>query len=313
MKENNTYPLISIALCTYNGEEYLKQQMDSLLSQSYPNLEIIISDDASTDQTVSILQSYSQANLFIFVNKKNLGFNQNFESCLKKCTGQYICISDQDDEWHTEKIQQLYEKIKNHPMVFSDSAFIDEKGKLLQTTMSQSLNRTFSPINSPLELVYCNIVSGHSMLFARKLLDKALPIPDSVFYDWWLAFVATTTGEVQYLDAELVNHREHSGSAMLIHSQKNILDSKKHRRSKRHKELLARIQLFSEVSTISKKDKLVLKKLHNLLQERLEKRFSWRLFLFFTKYGKELFIKYRDRPLLNRLNFYIKEAKKINC
>lgn len=312
MKKNKSYPLISIALCTYNGESYLTQQIDSLVAQTYPNLEIIISDDASTDHTVSILKSYNETHISIFINKQNMGYNKNFEACLRRCTGKYLCIADQDDIWDKDKIQKLYEKVRHFAMIFSNSALIDEEGKALNMTMSQTLNRTFSSIQSPLELVYANVVSGHAMLFDRQLLDKALPVPDGIFYDWWLAYVATTMGGIQYLDETLVNHREHEGSAMLQHAKENPFKHKKHQKLTKHRELLARIKLFNEVDNLSREDRLLLTNLQALLQTKQTKLFSWRLLLFFIKHGELLFIKYRKRPLLNRLNYYFKEAKRIN-
>lgn len=303
------YPLISIALCTYNGEPYLKKQIQSLLSQSYPNLEFIISDDASSDQTLSILNSYSYPNFQVHQNTNNLGYNKNFESCLRRCTGDYICISDQDDEWEKDKILNLYERIQNNPMIFSDSVLINENGEPLNQTMSSFLRKPFQPITSPLQLVYANIVSGHSMLFQRKLLDLALPIPEGIFYDWWLAFIASTKGTISFLNNPLVKHREHDQSAMLQHSQ---FQDKAQRKIIKHKELLKRLELFIEVQSLSRQDKIILENLLPLLKERESKQFSWKLFTLLAKHGDNLFIKYHNRSFLNRLNNYIKETKKIS-
>lgn len=301
------YPLISIALCTYNGERYLKQQMDSLLAQSYPNLELIISDDASSDKTIAILTSYTHPNIHIYQNERNLGYNKNFEACLEQCTGQYICISDQDDEWEEDKISKLYNAIQTAPMAFSNSALINEKGEPLNSTMSQFLRKPFQSITSPIELVYANIVSGHSMLFNRKLLLTALPVPNGVFYDWWLAFVAATQGNINYLDETLVNHREHDQSAMCLHTETQT----KHHKLIKHQELLSRLKCFINAESLNQDDKDTLKKLIMLLKERETKPFSWALFLFLVKHGEGLFIKYRNRSMLNRVNNYIKEAKQI--
>lgn len=302
-------PLISIALCTYNGERYLKQQMDSLLAQSYPNLELIISDDASSDQTLSILNSYTHSNLHIYQNEYNVGYNKNFEACLQRCTGEYICISDQDDEWDKDKVVKLYKAIDTSPMAFTDSALINEKSESLNQTMSQFLRKPFQSIRSPLELVYTNIVSGHSMLFDRKLLDIALPVPNDIFYDWWLAFIASTQGNIHYLNETLVNHREHDQSAMLQHAK----TQKRNHKLIKHQELLRRLELFIDVQSLNPPEKETLKQLLKLLREREQKPFSWKLFLFLAKHGEGLFIKYRNRSLLNRMNNYIKETKKINA
>src|ERR1700742_3478188 len=100
-------PLISVALCTYSGEKFLQEQMDSILAQTYKNLEIVIVDDCSTDRTIDIINSYAEKDkrIKLFQNDTNLGFNKNFEKALSLTTGEYISISDQDDTWLPQKLQ----------------------------------------------------------------------------------------------------------------------------------------------------------------------------------------------------------------
>ena len=99
-------PLISIALCTYNGERFVREQLDSLVNQTYKNIEIIAVDDHSSDQTFAILENYKSKfkNIRTFQNNANLGFRKNFEKALRECTGEYIALSDQDDVWRLDKI-----------------------------------------------------------------------------------------------------------------------------------------------------------------------------------------------------------------
>src|ERR1700742_869803 len=105
----STSPLVSIALCTYNGERFLSKQLDSLLSQTYINIEIIIVDDGSHDNTWNILIDYAQKNkrLQISQNARNLGHTCNFERAIKLCNGDYIAIADQDDIWESDKIKTM--------------------------------------------------------------------------------------------------------------------------------------------------------------------------------------------------------------
>ena len=100
-------PLVSVVLCTFNGEKYLRPQLDSILSQSWTNLEVIISDDASTDGTVSIIKEYGRKDprIRVFVNEVNSGYNKNFEKAFSHASSEHIAISDQDDIWESNKIE----------------------------------------------------------------------------------------------------------------------------------------------------------------------------------------------------------------
>ena len=100
----------SVALCTYNGEKYLKEQLDSILSQEIPVDEIVICDDCSTDETTLIIKEYESQfpNVFcVFINAENLGYVRNFEKALSFCTGEIIFLCDQDDLWRKDKTQKI--------------------------------------------------------------------------------------------------------------------------------------------------------------------------------------------------------------
>lgn len=105
-------PLISIALATYNGEKYLEDQLNSIYTQTYKNIEVAVTDDCSTDKTVEILEQYSKSHgLKYFVNTENLGFVKNFEKAISLCEGDFIALSDQDDVWEKDEIGILVNKI----------------------------------------------------------------------------------------------------------------------------------------------------------------------------------------------------------
>src|SRR5690349_6792955 len=101
-----TPPLVSVVLCTYNGEKYIAEQLDSVCSQTYRNLEIIVCDDASADNTLSLLNSYAAKDhrIKLFRNEKNIGYNKNFEKAIGLAGADWIAISDQDDLWELTKI-----------------------------------------------------------------------------------------------------------------------------------------------------------------------------------------------------------------
>lgn len=122
MNDDNSTPLtVSVVMCTYNGEQFLREQMDSILAQDYPLHEIIVQDDRSTDDTWDILQTYAKAHpgLFkLFRNDEQLGFNRNFHTALLRATGQYVAISDQDDIWFPQKISKQVAAIGNADLCF---------------------------------------------------------------------------------------------------------------------------------------------------------------------------------------------------
>ena len=117
----NVIEKISVVMCTYNGEKYIRQQLDSILKQTYPIYEIIINDDISTDGTVDIIKEYMirYDNIHLFVNSKRLGVHPNFMAALVKASGDYIAISDQDDIWELTKIEKQMACIKGYALCFS--------------------------------------------------------------------------------------------------------------------------------------------------------------------------------------------------
>src|SRR5437868_14993155 len=100
-------PLVSIALCTYNGQDFLRKQLNSLLDQSYKNLQIVVCDDASTDATIDLINTYKDDRLVRHFNRTNIGYVKNFEQAISLCTGEFIALCDQDDMWRPDKIELL--------------------------------------------------------------------------------------------------------------------------------------------------------------------------------------------------------------
>lgn len=205
-------PTISVALCTYNGEHYLREQMDSLLAQDYPRLEIIAIDDASTDATPDILEEYAARDprLQVHHNPSNLGFRRNFERALGLCNGDLIAPCDQDDIWVPAKLSKLQEVLGSAMMSYCDSELIDEHGRALDQRISDKFN--VASIDDPVAFVFSNCVSGHAMLFRHELLAGALPLPANLFHDWWLAYVAASLGRIEYCPESLVGYRQHATS-----------------------------------------------------------------------------------------------------
>lgn len=201
--------LVSVAICTYNGEKYLSQQLDSIFKQDYPNFEVIAVDDCSTDQSSTILDNYAREypNIKVYHNDINLGYVKNFEKAIMLCNGEYIALSDHDDVWHPEKISKQVGSIPGNLMVYHDSQYIDEHDNELNIKMSEIL--TLRDWDSPIPFFLKNCVSGHTILFQRSLIEHALPLDKNFFHDWWLAFVAANLGSIKYLPLSLVRYRQH--------------------------------------------------------------------------------------------------------
>jgi len=201
--------LVSIALCTYNGEAYLREQLDSIVNQSYSPIELIAVDDCSTDNSLKILQEYAVKYpiIKIFVNSENLGYIKNFEKALQLCSGDYIALSDQDDIWDLKKVEKQVNTIGNHLLLYHDSEFVDQNGQSLNRKMSDIMNLYRG--DQPEAFLFFNSISGHSVLMKKELRDDLLPFPDAYFHDWWMGYVATNLGSIDFLNESLVKYRQH--------------------------------------------------------------------------------------------------------
>jgi glycosyltransferase involved in cell wall biosynthesis len=207
-----TPPFISIALCTFNGERFLRPQLDSLLAQDHPTLEVVAVDDGSRDGTMAILEEYAarDSRLRVFRNPENLGFRRNFERAMGLCKGELVAPSDQDDVWRSDKLSLMSATLGDAAAIYCDSELVDTAGRPLGKRLSQML--PLGPVHDPAAFLFDNCVSGHALLFRRALLERALPVPEGVFHDWWLAFVAAGAGGVAYHPEPLVRYRQHADS-----------------------------------------------------------------------------------------------------
>jgi len=211
MEKNNEIK-ISIAMCTYNGERFIKEQLDSILNQSYKNLEIIITDDKSTDKTIDIIKKYQLADdrIKLYQNEKNLGFVKNFEKAISLCSGNYIALSDQDDIWKNNKIEVFLEKIKNNLLIYSDAELIDEfSNKSNKQLIRPHINLVSGKCNKA--FLFYNCASGNTMMFKKELVKYILPIPKEFsFHDIWIAFIASTLGTITYTEESMTYYRRYN-------------------------------------------------------------------------------------------------------
>ena len=206
-------PLVSIALCTYNGERFLAQQLETLVNQTYANLEIIAVDDRSTDNTLNILDEYAARypKLTVYQNEYNKGFLRNFETAALYCKGEFIAFSDQDDLWELNKIELMVNAIGDNQLLYHDSELINDSGESLGKKMSDVFN--FYRGDRPEVFLFDNCVSGHAMMIRKDLLKHAFPLKETYFHDWWLAYVAANIGTIDFIPQPLVKYRQHEKSS----------------------------------------------------------------------------------------------------
>ena len=212
-------PLISIAMAVFNGEKYLRQQIDSILKQTISDFELIICDDCSTDGTWNLLKRFSESDdrIRIIQNNHNLGFKKNFEHAVSLCSGEYIALSDQDDIWTQDHLESLFNSIGDKFLACGNSELVNENGKPLGITLKEQESLDFIPVNDfdklKSILLYRNPYQGATMLMKRELIQYVLPFPDKVnFHDTWIASVACATGGLNYVDKVLLKYRRVASS-----------------------------------------------------------------------------------------------------
>ena len=205
--------MISIAMTTYNGEKYLREQLDSILNQTYKDFELIICDDCSTDSTVQIIKSYIDPRIKLFINEKNLGFKKNFEKAIKLCTGEYIALSDQDDIWENNKLELCINNIGEHDLICTNSEIINSENISQNYTMKDVLKIKKIPNDQYKifsHLILTNFVQGSTILAKRDFILSTLPIPSNFqFHDHWFGIIASINNGVKYLDISTLKYRKH--------------------------------------------------------------------------------------------------------
>lgn len=202
---------ISVCMATYNGEKFIKKQLESILGQLEKNDEVIISDDMSTDNTLKIIEGLNDSRIKIFLHENNHGFTQNFENALKNANGKYIFLSDQDDEWISDKVNITLNELKKYDFVVSDCITVDENGKILDNSRFEK----FKIKKGFFRIMYKMRYLGCCMAFKKEILEKAMPFPkrvDLVEHDTWLASVAELYYKVKLIDRPLIYYKRHGNN-----------------------------------------------------------------------------------------------------
>lgn len=294
-------PLVSIALCTYNGERFLNKQLDSLLSQDYENFEIIAVDDCSDDGTWPVLQKYAESDdrIKLYRNEQNLGCTRNFEKAINLCNGDYIALADQDDIWEANKIRLLKRSLRDCIMVYHNSDFIDEHDQRIgQITMAT--NRHMYDGESCLPLIVSNCISGHATLFRRELIKYILPFKDNTYHDWWIAYAAFNVGKVKFVDKVLVHYRQHKGTVT------DYLCLRQNADQNNVKKLFLNVDWLKYCSGFKyNKESGLVNKAYNLFSDLAKGKNKVRSLIFMVKYFDLLFciITKKRRGFLSKVNY----------
>ncbi|MBS1509644.1 MAG: glycosyltransferase family 2 protein [Bacteroidetes bacterium] len=217
----NAASLVSVAMATYNGERFIARQLESIINQTHTNIEIVITDDASADNTVAIIKNYQQQYPFIklFVNPVNSGVTKTFEHSFRQCTGAFIAISDQDDIWELNKIEILLQQLGNEDAIYSNSALIDHNGASLHKEFKSLMNLQSYYDGAPFLMGNC--VPGHTILMRADFLKNILPLPAEVMFDRWISFCAAANNGIKYVDMPLVQYRQHDNNTVGVGKSKN--------------------------------------------------------------------------------------------
>lgn len=218
----------SVALCTYNGEKFIEEQLASIVNQTVPVQEIVIFDDASTDRTVEIIESFIARNIEpiafnLFVNSKPLGISRNFEACISATSHEWIFLSDQDDVWRPNKIEILRKAIEEFPnsLLFCTNAnlvteSLEPLGYSLFEALSLSSKESFQLRTNEAfsALLRRNLATGATMLLHKSLFMRAVPFPESWVHDEWLAIISAYFNEFMQLSDKTISYRQHSSNSI---------------------------------------------------------------------------------------------------
>ena len=204
-------------MATYNGERFLKEQIDSILNQSIWFDELIIRDDCSTDNTWALLLQYAAKDNRIKLkkNERNIGLVNNFELAIRDCSGDLIALSDQDDIWLNNHLEILVSNIGNKALCLADAEIIDENGIRSHKTLSYCECRDYTPIDDIQKayttFFYRGWFQGASMLLRKSFIQEALPIPDiNIYHDFWFGCLACFRGGISYSPEVITLYRRHS-------------------------------------------------------------------------------------------------------
>lgn len=204
--------MISVCIATYNGEKYIKEQLESILKQIGPDDEVVISDDNSNDGTVEIISQLNDDRILLVKNNCPRSYTRNFENALRHSSGDIIFLSDQDDVWIDDKLSIMAASLNEYDFVVSDAVVVNE---ILET-----INISHFEQNKVKKGFWINFMRtryiGACMAFRRTVLDVAIPFPSNhklCAHDYWLTLIAESMFKVNLEPSRLIMYRRHDENA----------------------------------------------------------------------------------------------------
>jgi len=220
---------ISVTMCTYNGGQYLEEQLESIAMQSRMPAELVVCDDQSTDDTLSIVKRFEANAPFavnVVRNNQRLGSTRNFDQAIGLARGELIALCDQDDRWVSTKLERLSDVLSENPFlggVFSDANLIDGDGR--QSGTGLFAKHSFTPtkqrsfLSCPTAtLLKHDVVTGATLIFRTTMRRFCSPIPASWVHDGWLAWMIALHSRLSLISEPLIDYRIHAGQQLGVSS-----------------------------------------------------------------------------------------------
>lgn len=211
-------------MCTFNGAKFVSEQLESVARQNHAVDELIVCDDASTDETIRIVQTFAATAPFpvrLEINDRQLSPTQNFSKAISHCRGDLIFLCDQDDRWRPEKVQILAQSFQNDAigLAFSNAKLVREDGTVGGQKFWESIwfnaaeRQKIEQGDAVPVLLHHAIVAGATMAFRAKYRPLILPIPDLPrSHDIWIALLIACAGRIAAVDEDLIDYRQHSSN-----------------------------------------------------------------------------------------------------
>lgn len=210
--------MISVCLASYNGEKYIKEQIESILQQLSVNDELIVSDDGSTDHTLSIIAEIGDPRIKIYFHKSEVNdlgcysrshylVTRNFECALSVALGDYIFLADQDDVWESDKVSVTLAALQKYELVMSNYSIIDGGGKVICASHYRKNPISYTLVGNLIRMPF----HGCCMAFTKDLLKEVLPFPKKlVMHDNWIGLCAQMRHyDIGYISKPLIKYRRH--------------------------------------------------------------------------------------------------------
>lgn len=209
---------VNILMSTHNGRLYVAKQIESILNQTFTNFRLIISDDASTDSTLKILEEYENkdSRIEVYRQEKRIGATSNFEFLISKVRSELFMISNQDDIWHIDKIEKSIKKMEDQglDLVYTDLEIENARHRRIAASYWKyyEFENKIKKYNGFQSLYLNNYISSSTMLIKSKWINEFIPFPkknSSIMYDYWIPLTVSQNGRIGYLDEATVRTRQH--------------------------------------------------------------------------------------------------------